>query len=31
MIAIELVEQLRGCDLGFGQIDRAVIIRVERL
>jgi hypothetical protein len=30
MIAIELVEQLRGCILRFGQIDRAVIIWIER-
>ncbi len=30
MIAIELVEQLRGCTLRFGEIDRAVIIRIER-
>ena len=30
VIAVELVEQLRGCTLRFGEIDRAVIIRIER-
>ena len=30
MIAIELVEELRGCILRLGQIDGAVIIRVKR-
>src|SRR5262249_13756030 len=29
VIAVELVEQLRSCTLRFGEIDRAVIIRVE--
>src|SRR5215467_7951965 len=29
VVAVELVEQLRSCTLRFGEIDRAVIIRVE--
>src|SRR5262245_20687869 len=29
MIAVELVEQLRSCTPRFGEIDRAVIIRIE--
>jgi hypothetical protein len=30
MIAVELVEQLRGCTLGFGEIDCTVVIQIER-
>src|SRR5262249_15437577 len=30
VIAVELVEQLRGCILRFGEIDRAVVVRIER-
>src|SRR5207249_9655459 len=30
MIAIKFVEQFRGCTLRFGEIDRAVIVRIER-
>jgi hypothetical protein len=30
VIAVELVEQLRSCTLGFGEIDRAVVVRIER-
>src|SRR6516225_6653244 len=30
MIAVKLVEQLGSCALRFGEIDRAIMIRIER-
>jgi hypothetical protein len=30
VITVELVEQLRGCTLRFGEIDGAVMVRIQR-